>query len=547
MDETLTEVSRDNSVIEVYKVSWLPEDHIAELTSILEGVSVDSLEEKYIEYIEQNIEPAGWEAIWKASIHSAQDSLGVGRAFNVLVYVANVSRESLMADVVIKEFFDSSFTESEKADMESHIDKEVSVPLTQLYPLAEQENHVLDMETTAELVGQLRFFYSYIWRPWDALEDQCNYDNYTLTQRINLYYDTKNGAIPSHVSAEMWQIIRKAKEIGKQIQTVELASGVESDVKDVSENFVRELIQLHKQMNQLKDRFEILADPVTRYLSAHEPLMKPEGGAKGKVKVVMDCVKVEDMLLISSRLPEFLQNIPQVPEGAQVQGFPTLQHAIDASCKDDVVVLMSGTHKLQNLGNMSQGGTFIGMGEDVVLMGSIENGDVMLDLIGKEFYFYNLTLRPTQDQVGLILHQGSVQLKNCLLEGGKGGIVLLGDSQAEITGCTIKLCKCGFDARGKSQAKLSQTNILSCSSALTVEEYTQIKLELCSFSVNSKHAICFMQNQDADTSNFSTIPDQELLKCLLKECEDVKFDGNAVNVAFVIADSQSDNSADSQD
>ena len=53
-------------------------------------------------------------------------------------------------------------------------------------------------------------------------------------------------------------------------------------------------------------------------------------------------------------------NFIQIPKDAKCQSFRSLQLALDACKKDDVIVALPGTHSLQHLGLLSGGGTLIG-------------------------------------------------------------------------------------------------------------------------------------------------------------------------------------------
>lgn len=57
------------------------------------------------------------------------------------------------------------------------------VALIELYPTHNQENTALDMVGTASCLDQLRFFYKYLWMPWDIDDD----DNVDWVSEISLY------------------------------------------------------------------------------------------------------------------------------------------------------------------------------------------------------------------------------------------------------------------------------------------------------------------------------------------------------------------------
>ncbi|KAF2364322.1 hypothetical protein FHG87_004931 [Trinorchestia longiramus] len=317
-------------VMDVFCVSWLPEDHIEELCKVLKDASVDSLEQclvEYnvlwlqhvifpdasvdsleqclVEYVVDSIEPAGWRAVWRPDpIRTPPGAFRHNYAFSdhqeYIVEVHDVNLEKLEAKVQIvssasdfvaklktfpkqpipegvqgvetnkeippsetrkreegtdnaclqfksekktkrrdrkptsviitetKVLGSSSLVNSdvpmnesemavdEQCDSDSAQNTATKKPMSsrieecsdhlrralsesagvkladetivrarvwELTPLVEQENHVLDVETTAEVTALVRFFYEHIFYPWDAVAEFCCYDDTTVADR----------------------------------------------------------------------------------------------------------------------------------------------------------------------------------------------------------------------------------------------------------------------------------------------------------------------------------------------------------------------------
>lgn len=57
-----------------------------------------------------------------------------------------------------------------------------------------------------------------------------------------------------------------------------------------------------------------------------------------------------------------------------------------------------------------------GLGEDVVVEGSSENGDVLMDITGK-FTIQNVTLKPAPGQIGIVVHSGLTTMQKVTIMG----------------------------------------------------------------------------------------------------------------------------------
>ncbi|XP_071515981.1 SHC SH2 domain-binding protein 1 homolog B isoform X2 [Panulirus ornatus] len=530
-----------NQVPDVFRVTWMPDDHVIELTRILQGVTADGVEKCLVQYVEDSIEPAGWRAVWRAS--SNPDSvLNLLHPADIFVDVVNVSREKLMADIKILEPVRKNLPDDDSKAVEQKKNAEITVPLMELYPLAEQENNVLDIATTAEIVEQIRFFYKHIWQPWDLEEEKCCYDHYLITTRLKLYQDIEIGRIPAAIGSELRNLVKRADIVQKEIKRIEYASEGEGFDFEVDQKDVACLIQLHKQMEQLKARFEMLQDPVFRELSTHQQqiersgLMSCSSGAfSAKVKVVANALAVEDLASQLAKLPELIKSLPQVPSDATCQTFPCLQLALDMAVQGDIIVTLPGNYSLSHLGLISEGGTFVGLGDGVVIEGNGDAGDVLLDTSGN-FSLQNVTLRPASGQVGLVHHEGSLILEKVIFEGGNGGVVGLGNTTSKaidviVQGCSAK----GMDFREGSKAIISSSSVHNCSTGIQFEEGAKVTLSTSNIKDNKEYGILVVWPEGTDISKLNDIPKETLAECLLQEYVGNTVRNNNEDVAVVVS------------
>ncbi|KAK7063167.1 hypothetical protein SK128_026172 [Halocaridina rubra] len=522
---------KKNCSPEVFVATWLPKDHVLEFARILQGAPADEVQDRLLLYVVETIEPAGWRAVWRASLQTAKE-LGVQRCLDFIVDVIHVSQEKLFADVKVFEAVRKEPSEKDES-LEELKNKEISVPLMELYPLTIQENHAVDIATTAEVVEQIRFFYNHIWQAWDMEEENFCYDRYLIVSRLKLYQDIETGKIPSTIGTELRSIIRKGRDVQNEIERIE-GDDVDSDM-DQSE--VMSLIQLHKQMEKLKSRFELLQQPVLRELSNHYPPIErcwSVSGCKGslsKVKIVVDCLSLGELGQLS-QLPDLLKSLPEVQNDTACQSFPTLQLALDTAVPGDVVVVLPGSHILQHIGLISTRGALIGLGENIIIEGTKDAGDVLIDVSG-DFILQNVTLRPTAQQIAMVHHEGTLQLKKVVIEGGLSGVVGLGKSNTVIKDVKIQDCTDkGVDFREGAIAFIKNSHFAECGIGMHLEEDSKISVVGSTFNKNCRHGILITCPETSDVSSFKGIPKEGLLKSFILEYEGNSLDENKEDVCI---------------
>ncbi|KAB7505198.1 Protein nessun dorma, partial [Armadillidium nasatum] len=174
-------VSQSKNNLQIVRATWDPQDRVKELEEILQDASVDKVEKQFQKYVSESIEPTGWQAVWRSQ-NGIVSSEKLKTPLDYLVDVVHVSQFELRALVIIKAIINSS---SENLILEEHnINKEVSVSLLELYPTSHQENDVINIETTTEILEQIRFFYENIMLPWDSFEEICLYNESLLRNRV---------------------------------------------------------------------------------------------------------------------------------------------------------------------------------------------------------------------------------------------------------------------------------------------------------------------------------------------------------------------------
>lgn len=533
---------------EVFTVTWMPDDHISELTYILQGAPADRVERVLVHYVEGSIEPAGWRAIWSVTARQSNSFLNLYHCADILVDVVNVSHEKLLADVTLLDPIKIPGNEHDQQLIKQTKGTVISIPLMQLYPIADQENRLIDINTTTEVVEQVRFFYEHIWRAWDLEEENICYTSSLIAARFKLYQDIENGIIPAAVASELRSLVKKALLVRQEIERVEAVAEGEDPDSDVDQRDVVQLIKLHQQMEKLRSRYDSLQDPVLRMLSRDQQDIEwfecQEKKKKGSpIKIVVDSLTCTELALEMAKLPNLIKSLKKVPEDISCQSFPTLQLALDESMKGDIIVLLNGTHLLQHLGLISYGGMIVGLGDNVVIEGSEGTGDVLIDTNG-DFVLQNLTIRPSEGQVGITHHKGNIKLSDICVKGGKDGVLGIGSTESDIERTVVHDCSgTGMIFREGTHVSLSGCTITKCDVGLQFEEQAKVSLTRTNIKDNSSFGVHVVWPEGSNVSRFDTIPQTELLECLLQEFEENVIENNGINVAVITAEGKDDTHA----
>lgn len=244
--------------MEVYTFDKSLQERLVELTEILssrgEIVPASQIQAEWSYHIELVIEPVGWQALWKIPRLICED-FQVHYPTIVVVEVEQVDFADLSALVKITAVQD-----------EIHLPEKYDVQLVELYPTHTQENNVLDVVGTANCIDQLRFFFNYLWMPWD-MDDDDNTDwvSVHLETRIRLFFDMKRGVVSKETSDVIRSLVREGREIQQQISKLEdtISEGEESH-EIVDGGTACQLMKLHFRIQQIKREVEVLENPAMR-------------------------------------------------------------------------------------------------------------------------------------------------------------------------------------------------------------------------------------------------------------------------------------------
>ncbi|KAG0724122.1 SHC SH2 domain-binding protein 1 B [Chionoecetes opilio] len=523
----------------VVRVQWEPDDHVAELSRMLQGVAPRHVERQLVQYVENKIEPAGWKAVWTIPQNLPDSVFTLKQETCVYVDVIDVSQEKLIAEVKVLRPVISDILKEDFQVIEEGKNNMVQVPLMQLSVLADQENEALDMVSTAEVICQIKFFYEHIWQPWDSEEENIRYDQSLITSRLKLYQDIQAARIPTAVGACLKAIIRDANSAEKKIQHIESKSEEKGMDYEMDQKDVAQLFKLHKQLEKLKSQFYMLKDPILREIAVH-PSQEEETNIQGphaKMKVVAHALTTVQMMKHMAMLSDLITSLPQVTDEDLWQTHTTLQNAINGAHEGDVIILLPGQHTLYQLGYLfAKCGALVGLGEGVVVEGNSENGDVLMDITGN-FTIQNITLKPAPNQIGIVQHSGLTTLEKVTLTGGRWGLLGLGNAQFSVSQVCAQSCSGGgMDFRDGAVVNISASSIKNCRIGIQVEEGAKVSLANTRIEGNKKYGVLHLLSAETESSKYHIYTD-ELLACLQNGSGNTVAHNGGDNVAIMTAGS----------
>lgn len=199
------------------------QQRLQEFRDVLSGydvLPVNLIKKEWTFYLELTLDPSGWQAAWKIP-RLMCEVLNIPFPSVALVLVLNVEYRDLSALVRVLAVQD-----------DISIPEKHSVPLSQLWPTKEQDKSVaLNMQSTANALDMLRFFYTHVYMPWDNEDDDSvDWKSKHLESRLRLYYDMKNGIIPRATAEFIHSLLTEARRLNNKREHIESQISDDDDI-----------------------------------------------------------------------------------------------------------------------------------------------------------------------------------------------------------------------------------------------------------------------------------------------------------------------------
>ncbi|XP_054744668.1 protein nessun dorma [Anastrepha obliqua] len=442
------------------------------------GFPASQVRSEWSYYIELQIEPAGWQALWKMPRVICEESY-IRYPTVVFGYVEQVLFKDLKAIFIIQAV----------QDEEIHLPERHEVFLQDLWPTKEQENSELNIERTADCVDRLRFFYTHVWMPWDNdNDDDLNWVEKHLESRIRFCYDLRKRTLKKPLVTHVRNLLAESKYLQQRREYLELGLSDEDEEnleETIGKTEVTDLMRFHLRLAMIRNEIELLENPETRRI--YEEILFPEekylkdlenSGAitekKGdKVFFVMTPYTLDEQIGLMQIAKK------SIPKSALVQNVPTLQDVLSRYVYD-CIYLAPGRHTLKFLENMNESGKISGLqvakqkltssldyfSKENVIISSLDDESTLFVFDGS-FTLENIVLDCCNVRSGILVKSGTVCLRNCVLIGdGKTstqqGIICNSGSSVILEECIIERFATGITVLDQAVLHLNNTSVINC-------------------------------------------------------------------------------------
>ncbi|KAL7738871.1 hypothetical protein ACLKA6_001319 [Drosophila palustris] len=475
-------------------------------------------------YVELKIEPTGWQAMWKIPRVICED-LKLRFPTIVFGYVDQVIFDELKAVFVV----------TAVQDQDVHLPESNEVSLIELWPTLQQENPALNVDTTAECIDRLRFFYSHVWMPWDKdYDDDRDWVQMHLQARIQLACDLSKNRLPRPLALHMRTLLMEARYIQQRLEYLELDlsdAEAESDDEAVELNDnavdppkklsktggspksnnlnksllpVTDLMCLHLRLAIIRSEFEILENPemrrayselqsngLKRHLLQRNPVSVGQSPENVQRSQMCHLVTVPSELQTQINLLTLAKQLvnPHIP----VQLGNTLQDVLNISQAKDDILLSPGQHTIKFLEHLNDNGSIKGLVAAEAIIASNQDisklpvicssdEDSILMVIDGDYTLSRLVLDCRHVRRGILLRDGMLTLRNCRILGDgssstQEAIVCMPQAKLELENCVLENFAVGISLRPETSAQLNKVTIRKCNTGLELLDQT-IKLKL---------------------------------------------------------------------
>lgn len=450
-------------------------------------------------------EPAGYKCIWKIN-RAICEKLSIPHGSEVYGEVVNTDFEELTVDIKI---------ESVKHD-DIQLPEKIRTDLLSVYPTVYQEN-VVNADFTADILDRYRFFYTYIFFPFDN-DGELNWSQKHLITRVQFFFDLNNSkTISKNMKSYIRQLIEEAKYIKDKRELLEnsMESGNDScenlDLsKENSKEVAVQLLELYLRTNRIKNEIELLANPEMR--EVYETLKFPSKDidirmSEKKVYVVNKEGTINDQI----QLLEKLKSIVDTHD--KIHWMQCLNIAIERAGSLSQIYIPAGINSLKFLEYMNESVLLCGVNPlqvDAVNLDKLENYAVicandlssMLFAIDGDIKFKNLVIDCRNVNIGFIVKGGFVSFENCFIFGPKSSsgaeaFNVSGKSFLCLENCVISNFGTAFDV---TSSKLSLINsiVKDCGTGIVMSESSSsLSLEKSTIINMSEYAILkYIQHDD---------------------------------------------------
>lgn len=377
------------------------------------------------------------------------------------------------------------------------------VPLIDLYPTHNQQNTALDMVGTATCIDQLRFFYNYLWMPWD-LDDDDNIDwvSVHLETRIRLFFDMKRDIVNKETSDIIRGLVREGKEIQQKISRLEdtISDGEESHSDIVDGGTACQLMKLHFRLQQIKREMEVLENPVMREILLMNQTLSLNNDKLEKKENKEKC-KEGYFVWLGGTLEEMKETVNKIQSSLSTELFFRISgslletlHTCDAG---DIIIIGKGIHQIKGAGNLEDGGTIKGicnLEHTILNMKDIESAPSLLDFSGNEVLLENITVDVGDLRAAVVVRAGITKIVNCKIcalnqSMVKLGVVVLPNAKLIIENTIFDSLGTGLVIYSTAEVFMNNCSFKNCAEGIQLYDDGKLIAQNCFLTHLKEYAI----------------------------------------------------------
>ncbi|XP_014472675.1 PREDICTED: uncharacterized protein LOC106743398 isoform X2 [Dinoponera quadriceps] len=481
-------------------------ERLMEYTSILSNseriLPASQIEQEWNYDTELIIEPVGWQALWNVPFSvCAQNQVH----YPLVLLVEVLSTECSTLSALVKIIWD----EMEKYQT---FPTECTVKLIELYPTIEQINTALDVLGTAHCIDKLRFFFTYLWMPWDNEEDDnIDWVSQHLESRIKFAYDIKRGIIDKQTCDLIRSLIREGKQIWEKISKLENLISDDDEDKKLTANTTVELMNLHFRLQQIKSEMDVLENATMR-----EMVLKYQNSVEKNIKSKDEKITCY-FVWLEGTLKELRKTCDQVEEM-----LPNDLSIKIYGCLDETL------HTCGIIKGISDARCTILHPKD------LNSSSTLLDFSdsSNEVTLENVCVSLGELPIGIIVRSGVVRIKHCIISNLNskqkivqtgivvmpGATLIIDNTNLEYLGTTVLICTNG-------KVIMNNCNIRACYLGIQLTDNSSLIANKCVFDNCLEYAI--QMDTDRDIPNearhlyYNEIPD-DMSEIKLSECRSIQ-------------------------
>ncbi|XP_076829700.1 testicular spindle-associated protein SHCBP1L-like [Brachyhypopomus gauderio] len=405
---------------------------------------------------EKIVNKRSWTAIWKTAPEGRFGNCDTGELpyIGVLVQVNATPYEGkalpLRVSVSVAEPFSANIATLPREMVEDVLkEQDYLVSILDAYPI---EGLGPDVDSIAEALEHARFFYDFLSRDWDIVEECQDYAG-LIEKRLQLYSDIEDGTIPGPIIERYRKTLEKYHSKQQQLSRLQKSILGEATLGQTVDS-----CKIYFEMSQLSGLLQFWEDLRLRSHGPFYPKVykrrKGHRASGKKVAHIVAQVMTTDM-------------IKTLTSDTLIQQHECLAGALETCFSGDSVVIFPGEHQADALASLT---------DDILIMGFGKRQDVVINSDPSQYNFVaskgsqvtiqDLTLvqKGTCDGI-VVVESGHMTLQNCVLKCEGTGVRVLTGASLNMTDCEITGAQgAGIELSPGSVAELHRNEIHHCSS-----------------------------------------------------------------------------------